>query len=333
MRRVLVVGAGFFGSLVAGRLREAGVAPLVAARANGDLRLDAEDQRSIDALLELGDVIVDTAGPFTLRTTRLLRSAIERGCDVVDLSESLAWAQAVLALADRARVSGSRVFPACSAISAVTGACVRASGMTAPERVDQFLAPASAETASPATRRAFVSSLGRPIKTLRDGRMIVVRGYGETHAFPDGVRRGGLVEHAGAVLLPRAWPSLRTAEFWVDPNARFARSALALAARARPAAAVARGLATRLGPGPLGRRDGVFAVTAREGERERRWTFSAARRSYLIAVEPAVMAAEALARGPGPEGGVILPDRQVEPDELFARLRALDIQVTAGPAD
>ncbi|MEK7863666.1 MAG: saccharopine dehydrogenase NADP-binding domain-containing protein, partial [Chloroflexota bacterium] len=93
MRRVLVVGAGFFGALVAGRLRETGVAPIVAARSGGaDLRLDAEDQASIDALLEPGDVVVDTAGPFALRTTRLLRSAIERGCDVVDLSESRAWA-------------------------------------------------------------------------------------------------------------------------------------------------------------------------------------------------------------------------------------------------
>ena len=169
MRRVIVVGAGFFGSLVARRLRDAGIAPAVATRVGADLRLDAEDESSIAAVLREGDVIVDTAGPFATRTTKLLRAALDRGCDVVDLAESLAWSEAVLALDARAAAAGVRVYPACSAVAAVTGACVRASDIAAPEGVDQFLAPASAETASPATVHGFARSLGLPIRTWRDG--------------------------------------------------------------------------------------------------------------------------------------------------------------------
>ena len=328
MRRIVVVGAGFFGGLVTRRLRENGLAPLVATRRGSDLRLDAEAESSIAAAIHERDIIVDTAGPFARRSTRLLRAAIARGCDVVDLSESLAWAEAVLALGERIARAGVRVYPACSAVAAVTGACVRSSGIAAPESVDQFLAPASAETASPATVRAFLASLGEPIRVLRDGVLGTARGYTESRPFPDGTRSGGLVESAGAVLLPRAWPTIRRADFWVDPNAPLAALALGAAARLAPLAAVARAVAPVRGAGPFARRDGVFAVSVRDATREMSFALAAPRRSYLIAVEPAVMVAMALARGEGGPAGVILPDAQLDADALFARLRSLGVTVS-----
>jgi hypothetical protein len=305
----------------------------VATRAGADLRLDAESEASLRDVLHPGDVVVDTAGPFALRTTRLARAAMATGCDVIDVSESLAWSDAVLPLDQPAAHAGVRLYPACSAVTAVVGACVRASGIDAPESLDLFLAPASAETASPATVRGFVGSLGRPIQTLRGGRRAVVRGYAESRAFPDGRRRGGLVEHAGTALLPRSWPSLQRAEFWVDPNVPFARAALAAAVRLPPIAALARAAASTVGPGPFGRHDGVFAVDIRGGSRRATMTFSAARRSYLIAIEPAVIAAESLARGATPAAGVVLPHAQVDPDELFARLKRLDIALERDHVD
>ena len=322
MRRLVVVGAGFFGAIVARRLRELGLAPLVATRRGADLRLDAESDVSLAEVLRTGDVIVDTAGPFGERSPKLARAAIARGCDVVDLSDSLGWSEGMLALAAPAADAGVALFPACSAIAAVSGACVRASGL-APTSVDQYLAPASAETASPATVRSFTSSLGRTIRTFRDGRLVEVRGYGETRVFPGGTRRGGIVENAAAVLLPRAWPSLRRVEFWVDPNAPLTRTGLSFSARVPPLAAIARWLAPRLGA-PLGRHDGVFAVTIDE---RRSFVLASQRGSYRIATEPAVLVAEELVRG-RKERGVMLPDQQVDPDALFARLHALGISVT-----
>jgi hypothetical protein len=327
LRRVLVVGAGFFGRLLAARLAAEGLEPLVATRSRGDLRLDAEDDASLRRVLRPGDVVVDTAGPFASRTTRLVRAAIATGCDVIDLAESLSWSEAVLALDTAASAAGVRLYPACSAVAAVAGACLRASAMPAPESVDLFLAPASAETASPATVRGFVGSLGRTIRTFRDGRMTSLRGYTEERTFPSSGRRGGIVENAGAMLLPRSWPSLRRVEFWVDPNAPLARAALVFAARAQPLAALARAVVPRLGAGPFGRHDGMFAVDVGDRSRHAAFTFSAARRSYLIAVEPAVIAAQALARGARPAVGVVLPHAQVDPETLFARLAALGIAV------
>ena len=324
MRRLIVVGAGFFGSLVTRRLRELGQAPLVATRRGADLRLDVESESSLALTLREGDVIVDTAGPFTTRTTKLVRAALARGCDVIDLADSLPWAEAVLALDGRAAEAGVALYPACSAIAAVSGACVRASGIASPASVDQFLAPASAETASPATVRSFAPSIGRHVHTFRDGRLTVVRGFIDTRAFPAGPRRGSLVENAGAVLLPRSWPSLRRAEFWVDPNLPLGRASLSLAARIPPVAALVRALAPHVRPGALGRRDGVFAVTVDEA---RAFIFASERGSYRIATEPAVIVAEELVRGRR-DRGVVLPHRQVDPDVLFTRLHDLGIQLS-----
>jgi hypothetical protein len=330
VRRVIVVGAGFFGRLVAERLRDVGIAPLVASRRGQDLRLDAEDDASLRQMLRQGDVIVDTAGPFASRSARLARAAIEVGADAIDLSESLAWSEAMLALGDRAAERGTSLFPACSSVAAIAGASVVASGMSAPLAIDLFIAPASAEVASAATVRGMTGSIGRPVRTLRDGRLTVVVGYRDQRAFPGSSRRGGLVESAASVLLPRSWSSLRRAEFWVDPNALFGRTALALAARLPPLAALVRAIGPRVAAAGLGRHDGVFAVELRDASRSESYVFSAPRRSYLIAVEPAVMVAESLARGASFEPGVVLPHSQARPDDLFDRLTRLGIRIERG---
>lgn len=333
MRRVIVVGAGFFGGLVARRLCEVGVSPLVATRRGADARLDAEDDRSIDALLRPGDIIVDTAGPFASRTTRLIRAAIERRCDVIDLAESLAWSEAVLALGSRAVDAGVRLYPACSAVAAVTGACIAATGMGAPLEVDQFLAPASAETASPATIAAFMRSLGASIRTLRRGTMVTVPGYADSRVFPFARavppphRRGGLVESAAAALLPLSWPSLRRADLWVNPNMPFGHRALSLAARVPTLAAAARSVAPLLARAHIGRHDGLFAVTVRDGSSTETIVLSARHRSYDIAVEPSVLVAESLAHGVAPAPGIVLPHEQVPAAALFERLRGRGIDV------
>ena len=330
MRRVIVVGAGLFGQIMASRLAQLGITPVVAARHGHDVRMDAEDEASVRATLRSGDIVVDTAGPFQTRTTRLARVALERGCDVIDIAESLGWSEAILALGQRAADAGIALFPACSAVAAVAGACVCASGMASPEQIDLFLAPASAETASAGTMYGFLGSLGRPIRTYRDGAMRTVKGYTEFRPFPASGRRGGIVEQAGAVLLPRSWSTLRRAELWVDPNALLARAALAFAARVPPLAALARGIAPVVGPGPFARHDGMFAVVIHGGARAASYVFSADRFSYLVAVEPAVIVAESLARGNAQVPGVVLPHAQVEPDVLFARLRALGIRIETG---
>jgi hypothetical protein len=103
---------------------------------------------------------------------------------------------------------------------------------------------------------------------------------------------------------------------------------LSLAARVPILAAAARWSATHIDARLFGRHDGVFAVATRDGSRAIARTFSAPRRSYLIAVEPAVIATDALARGASPAPGVVLPDAQVDPAVLFERLERLGVTIS-----
>jgi hypothetical protein len=309
LRRVIVIGAGFFGGVVARRLADVGVPSIVASRTRGDIRVDVEDRAALARSFERSDVIVDTAGPFQTRSTALVETAIERGCDVVDLSDARAYAESVLALNDPAAAQGVRILTSCSAIATVAACAIRASGVASPDACDLFLAPASAETGNPATLRAFLASVD----------------WSRSRDFPGGGRRGHRVHSAAAVLLPRSWPSLRRVEFWVDPNAPFAVTSLALASRfrlTRLVEAVAP-LSARL----LGRRDGMFVVAVSEGGRARVTRLAAPRGSYLIAAEPAVLAAESLARGADMPPGVVPADAHVDPATLFTRLGVLGIDV------
>jgi hypothetical protein len=309
MRRVVVIGAGFFGRVIARRLADTGIAPVVASRTHGEVRLDVEDAGSVRSGLLPGDVIVDTAGPFQQRSTTLVEAAIELGCDVVDLSDSLGYARAVLALDPDAAAKGVRIFTSCSAIATVAAAAIRVSDRVAPETCDLFLAPASADTGNPATVRAFLSSVD----------------WSRSREFPADRRRGYRVDCAAAVILPRSWPSLRWVDFWVDPNAPFAAKSIALASRlglTRALSAVAP-VSARL----VGRREGSFSVAISEAGRYSLVRLSAPRGSYLIAAEPAVLAAESLARDTDSPPGVVPADKQVDPEALFARLRALGVDV------
>jgi len=309
VRRVVVIGTGFFGRVIARRLADVGIVPVVASRTQGEVRIDVQDSGSIKAGLHQGDVIVDTAGPFQQRSTALVEAALELGCDVVDLSDSLAYARAVLALHEDAVTKGVRIFTSCSAIAAVAASAIHASGRVAPETCDLYLAPASADTGNPATVRAFLSSVD----------------WSRSREFPADRRRGYRVESAAAVLLPRSWPSLRWVDFWVDPNAPFAARSIRLATRLGLTGALS--AVAPVSARILGRREGSFSVAISEAGRYSLTRLSAPRGSYLIAAEPAVLAAETLARGSDSRPGVVPADKQVDPEALFSRLRGLGVDV------
>jgi hypothetical protein len=77
----------------------------------------------------------------------------------------------------------------------------------------------------------------------------------------------------------------------------------------------------------LGRRSGSFSVAVSEAGHYSLTRMSAPRGSYLIAAEPAVLAAESLARGAEIPPGVVRSDAQVDVEALFARLRALGVDI------
>ena len=327
---MLLGGSGVFGSAIAAALRERGFQPHTPSHA----QLDVESSQALQSSLQTRDVVIDAAGPFHQRTTALLEVAMKVGFDVVDLSDNLGYALAVHAMDERLKAGAVRVFTSCSAVSAVTAAVVGRSGIGEPIRVSVCLLPASRETSSSGTAASLLRSLSRPIRVLRDGRLAAATSWSRSRVFRAvpgrGEVRGYLAESADAATLPSVWPSLRDVDFFVDTQVFGLNRAMAAALRL-PAGGR---LLERLAPvglalaSLLGARAGGYVVEVAAGDgRVVTTALVAQRRSYLVAVLPATLAAVSLANGDSPPAGVVPPDRHFDPDQLFAELRQLGIEI------
>ena len=333
MSRIVVIGGrGWFGSAAADLLRRDGSHPVSAGRRPGaDLVIDVEDPVSIAAALRGGDLVIDAAGPFQRRSTVLVETCLTVGCDVIDLSDSLAYAMQLHALRSRIENAGRRVLTSCSSVSAVSAALVRLSGVESPVRVSAFLAPAT-KNASTATGWALLSTLQRPIHVRRGGVLVETRAFSEERRFtfppPVGTVRGRLAESPDALLLPLAWPTLSDVDFWIDTRRRTLNALFAAAAR-RPALLRATRLMQSVGrrmTRRLGAASGGFAISAEDASgRHVMAGFVHSTHSYLVAVAPAVLAARAISSGRFHSSGLVPPDRHVDAHELFAWIRAAGI--------
>lgn len=341
LSRLIVLGAaGFFGRLAVERLRAEGLAPLRASRRGGmDLQFDADEPASARSALRQGDVVVDAAGPFQKRSTALIEAAADIGVDVIDLSDSLEYAMRVRELRERIDRAGIRVLNGCSAVSAVSAALVRLSGVTSPVRASIFLAPAAKQTANPATTSSLMLSLGRPIRVRRNGQLVTARGWGMSRTFRWAARqrsrRGYLTESADAILLPEVWPSMRAVDFWVDTQVPFVNSLLFATMRVAGVARVAR----RLAPAAsvmatwFGSTAGGFGVEVEGADRViSSCLLSSPRNSYQIAIAPAVLAVSAIVAGKFNPRGLILADLQADHKTLLAYLSDFGVSVSRGAA-
>jgi hypothetical protein len=326
---VLLGRGGFFGSAIADALRARGIEPQSPSHA----QVDAESGDALMSNLLPGDVVIDAAGPFHQRTTTLLEAAIRRGFDVIDLSDNLDYALAAYAMNERLQAANVRVFTSCSAVSAVTAAAVRRSGIEEPIGVSVCLLPASRDSSSSGTTSSLLRSLSRPIRELRDGRLTAATGWGRSRTFRLPLTRhevrGYLAESADAVTLPRVWPSLRDVDFYVDTQVFGLNRMIALGSRL-PAGARLVELAAPIGrplARLLGSRSGGYVVEVAAADRHTATTaLVAKRRSYLTAVLPATLAARTLAGDEVPPPGVVPADRLCDPDELFAELQKVGIE-------
>lgn len=329
-RVIILGGLGLFGRTVAEQLRNERIAVEIAARrAGADIIADANDAFALRSFLRSGDLVVDAAGPFQARSTALVETAIDVGCDIVDLNDSVAYAEKVLTLEPRIAAAGIRVLSGASTVSAVAAAVIRQREITNPQRVAGFLAPATRYTANAGAARSLIASVGRNVRVWRDGRLQSAEGWSEPRTFPMsrpvGSVCGRLFETADAVYLPRIWPTLREVTMHVDPNT----PGLNLLLRAAGTVPGLRSL--MMASMPLGtwiaRKFGASAggigyeIEDADGNLLRS-AIVAEKGSQLVAVAPAVLAARAILAGQFDYRGLVPPDRHVDPTSLIEFLRA-----------
>ena len=309
MKRIVVLGGtGFFGGVLAEKLRAAGLEPLVASRTGGELRIDADRPDDLRAHLRQRDLVIDAAGPFQTRSAALIEAAARMGFDVIDLSDSAEYTAKVYEREAPIAAAGIRVLTACSALSTVSAAVLGMSSVAQPRRLTAYLRPAARVTAHLGSVMSFTLALaGRP-RSVR---------------FPEplGMRHGLTVRSVDAVTLPRLFPSLRETELIVDAGVPGANALLRAAAGRvdlrrllerfqKTALAVAR----RIGP-----KSGVLAyeIVSTEGHKHQLFTGELA---HMTGVMPAVMAAQAIAAGRFPHRGLVPPTQHVDASALFETL-------------
>lgn len=292
MARVVILGGtGFFGSLIAERLPEA----ISMSRSSG---VDANNAQQLRANLRRGDIVVDAAGPFQTRSSALLDAALEIGFEIIDISDSPDYSSRFYARSDEIRNAGIRVRTACSALS--TASALALHGVDQPQKLTAFLVPASRYTANPATTSAVLLSLLGEKRTLR-------------FPAPLGVRSGITVKSVDALTLP----DLPVAEFVVDagiPGANFIFAAAARSALLRRQLQLVQPLSLAM-TRRIGKTEGVLAYEV-IGSARTRYLMFLGKKSYLMAVLPAVLAARTRR-----EPGLIPPSEHVNAGEFFTRIR------------
>jgi hypothetical protein len=327
---------GHFGRTAVETLRELGLDIKTASRRDAaDIRVDANDSASIRAAIAPGDIVIDAAGPFHGRSTALIEAAIDVGFDAIDLNDDLSYAERVIELAPRIESAGIRVLSSASTVSAVAAAVIGQSGIERPRQLTAFLVPASRYTANTGAALSLLRCVGDRVRVRCDGRLHDFPGWRYPRSFemppPLGAICGRLFESADAVHLPRIWPSLRDVAMYVDTNTAGLNAVLDLAARsvgirrlmewgARWGTMLARIFGAAAG--------GIGYEIRGAGGQVERYALVGGKNSFLVAVAPAVLAAQAMAEDRFAHRGLVTPNRHVEPHELFAFLKAKGIRMT-----
>jgi hypothetical protein len=337
-RRVIVLGGlGQFGRTAAEKLRKLGLAPQTASRGPGaELCLDADDIASIRATVRPADIVVDAAGPFYRRSLALVEAAIEVGFDVIDINDDLSYAERVIALEPKINAAGIRLLTSASSVSAVAAAVVRQSGFQSPTRATAFLAPATRHTANSGAARSLIRSVGRPVRILCDGRLQNRDGWRQRATFPMpnplGKIHGRLFESADALHLPHIWPTLQEVAMFVDTNTLGVNTLLALASKSvaiRKLMEGRIGLSTRIAR-LLGSSAGGIGYEIEDASGSMfRYAIVAEKNSFVTAIAPAVLAAQAIADDRFEQCGLVPADHHVDADKLIQYLQSEGITCTA----
>ncbi len=245
--RVVLFGAtGYTGDLTARAMVKRGMKPLLAARRMeavealaaelGGLEsavADVTDPSSIRALLERGDTLVTTVGPFARWGNAALDAAIDAGAHYIDSTGEPPFVRKVFEEAGpRAKQSGTVAMTAMG-YDWVPGNLTGAMALAEPEakgaagvRIGYFATGRGLGGMSGGTRASLMGALVEPSFQFRDGGLVTERGAKHVHSFGVGGRQrpGISVGTSEAFSLPRVYPDLRDVEVYLGWFGRQSRA-------------------------------------------------------------------------------------------------------------
>jgi short subunit dehydrogenase-like uncharacterized protein len=242
-RTVLFGATGYTGRLVAEAMVERGVKPLLAARSRdklealagelgGDLETavaDVSDPPSVSALVERGDVLVTTVGPFTRWGVPAAAAATTAGAHYLDSTGEPTFIREVFErYGPAAERSGSGMLTAFGYDwvpgNLAGGLALNQAGDDA-VRVDVGYFMTGRAKPSGGTQASLVGALAEPGYSFRDGRVQTERAAKRVRGFRVGSKQldGVSVGSSEHFTLPRVAPQLREVNVylgWFGPFSR-----------------------------------------------------------------------------------------------------------------
>jgi len=249
--RIVLFGAtGHTGDLTARELVRRGMRPVLAGRGRGRLELlakelgglevavaDISDPASVAALVDEGDVLISTVGPFARWGEPALEAALSKRAHYLDSTGEGSFIRHVFEDAGpRAQAAGVGLLTAMGydwVPGNLAGAlALRDAGVQARRvRIGYFIAAGSgggsvSDAMSGGTRASAAGALVEPAYAFRGGRVVTERGAKSVARFDTGsggVKPGISVGTSEHFTLPRLAPSLQDVEVylgWFGPASR-----------------------------------------------------------------------------------------------------------------
>lgn len=245
MQRILVLGGyGFFGARISAALARNPRLQLIIAGRNAEkatelayqVGLRAENGRALDAghpqfaqhLRKLGvTTLIHSAGPFQEQNYAVAQAAIQAGANYLDLADGRDFVGGIGKLDAAAKAANVAVVSGASSVPAITSA-VLDRYLTEFSRLDAVRSGITSGGLVPgiATIRAVLGYCGQPFRVLESGQWNVQYGWLDTleHEFPRpvGPRLISRCDIPDLDLLPKRYPSLKTADFHAGYASRHA---------------------------------------------------------------------------------------------------------------
>ena len=234
--RIVLFGAtGYTGELTARAMAKRGMRPVLAGRRReavealagelGELEAataDGADPASVRALVEPGDVLLSTVGPFARWGDAALDAAVGAGAHYIDSTGEPAFVRKVFEEGGpRAERAGSLLLTAMAYDwvpgNLAGGLALREAGEAARAVRIGYYAMGGMGGASGGTRASAAGALIEPSFQFRDGRVVTERGARKVHSFEwSGKPKPGIsVGTSEAFSLPRAFPNVRDVEVYL----------------------------------------------------------------------------------------------------------------------
>jgi short subunit dehydrogenase-like uncharacterized protein len=243
--RIVLFGAtGYTGRLTAEAMVERGMKPVLAARSRdkldalarelgGELETrtaDVADPPSVAALVEQGDVLVTTVGPFAKWGQPAAAAATTNGAHYIDSTGEPAFIREVFErygpAAERAGIAMLTAMGYDWVPGNLAGALALDRAGELATRIDLgYFITGSGASMSGGTRASLVGAITEPAFGFRDGRIQTERGAKRVRSFPVGSRQlpGVSVGSSEHFALPRVAPRLREVNAylgWFGPASR-----------------------------------------------------------------------------------------------------------------